>query len=244
MELIICVSNYWQERKFYRLYAAIEEPIQQRPSPDKSSYEIEVVPSLKSCKNAAYQHRILRRRQVSIDGIQFFYLLKELFHFQAFKRLLCTHPHMNDIHLLWLQIIPPARDIIDWKWNHMLARKLWERIETDYLMSWLSTLGGGYSALGEQFSTCAEVAGKISQKQLCIGIQLGDPFLQSRCLLYYSISLIQVGRLRTAKYLIRKQYAFALANVETDGRLLKMCEGIWMRLQYEYGLRFKKKPKL
>lgn len=36
----------------------------------------------------------------------------------------------------------------------MIARKLWEKIETDYLMSWLSTLGGGYSALGEQFSNC------------------------------------------------------------------------------------------
>lgn len=36
----------------------------------------------------------------------------------------------------------------------MLAVKLWEKIETDYLMSWLSTLGGAFSALGEQFSQC------------------------------------------------------------------------------------------
>lgn len=36
----------------------------------------------------------------------------------------------------------------------MLTRKLYEKVETDYLMSWLSTLGGGFSALGEQFSRC------------------------------------------------------------------------------------------
>lgn len=36
----------------------------------------------------------------------------------------------------------------------MLTHTLWEKIEVDYLMSWLSTLGGGYSALGEQFSRC------------------------------------------------------------------------------------------
>lgn len=34
----------------------------------------------------------------------------------------------------------------------MLAITLWEKIEIDHLMSWLSTLGGAFSALGEQFT--------------------------------------------------------------------------------------------
>ncbi|XP_075159088.1 uncharacterized protein F58A4.6 [Haematobia irritans] len=233
MELLICINNYWNERTYYTITVSEQDPYHNNCS-------LDIIPKFK-CSTIATCNRILKRKQISINGIQFFYLLKELLQFKEYRRILYTHLVLNKIHLLWLQIVPPNKDIIDWKWNHMLARKLWEKIETDYLMSWLSTLGGGYSALGEQFSKCAEVAGKISKKQLLIGIQLGDPFLQSRCLLYYSISLIQVGRLRTAKYIIRKQYAFARANEEVDGRLVKMCEGIWMRLQYEYGLRLKKK---
>lgn len=65
-------------------------------------------------------------------------------------------------------------------------------------------------------------------------MRLGDPFLQSRCKLFYSISLIQIGKLRAAKHLIRQQYAFALTEKEKDVRLLNMCKGIWLRLQYEY----------
>lgn len=81
------------------------------------------------------------------------------------------------------------------------------------------------------------MAGKISEKQLLIGIQLDDPFLQSRCKLFYSISLIQTGQLRKAKYIIRQQYAFARCHEEADARLVKMCKGIWLRLQYEYAIR-------
>ena len=87
------------------------------------------------------------------------------------------------------------------------------------------------------------MAGKISRKQLLIGIRLGDPFLQARCKLFYSISLIQTGRLRLAKYIIRQQYAFARRYEESDARLMKMCKGIWIKLQYEYGLRLKARQK-
>lgn len=72
-------------------------------------------------------------------------------------------------------------------------------------------------------------------------MRLGDPFLQARCKLYYSISLIQTGRLRQAKYIIREQYRFAVTQKEVDGRLIKMCQGIWLRLQYEYSLKLNKK---
>lgn len=87
------------------------------------------------------------------------------------------------------------------------------------------------------------MAGKISRKQLLIGIRLGDPFLQARCKLFYSISLIQTGHLRSAKYIIRQQYAFARCYKETDARLIKMCKGIWLKLQYEYGQRLKSRNK-
>lgn len=71
-------------------------------------------------------------------------------------------------------------------------------------------------------------------QQLNLGMRLGDPYLQSRCKLFYSISLIQRGHLRAAKYIIRQQYVFALKEEENDIRLLNMCKGIWLRLQHEY----------
>lgn len=55
----------------------------------------------------------------------------------------------------------------------MLAVKLWEKIETDYLMSWLSTLGGAFSALGEQFSQCVSFFFKeLVLSSLCLSCLL------------------------------------------------------------------------
>lgn len=187
------------------------------------------------------KQRILKRLYIEIDGINAFYLLRELQQLTQLRLQLNTNPAMRGIDIFWLQLRPPTKEVIDYKWNRILLHTLWEHIEVEYLMSWLSTLGGGYSALGEQFSKCAEVAGKISLRQFNIGLRLGDPFLQARCKLYYSISLIQTGQLRKAKYIIREQYKFARKQKEFDGRLVKMCHGIWLRLQYEYGLRLKNK---
>lgn len=61
---------------------------------------------------------------------------------------------IHGVQLVWLQFHPPERDTIDYKWADMLAHTLWEHIEVEHLMSWLSTLGGGFSALGEQFGKC------------------------------------------------------------------------------------------
>jgi len=182
----------------------------------------------------------LRTWLIQTDGIFAFYLLREMIYFTEFRTILLNKPKLKGCDLILFKIIPPKKDIIDFKWNDMISTLLWNKIECDYMMSWLSTLGGGFSALGEQFSNCAEVAGKISLKQLKIGLRLGDPFLQARCKLYYSISLIQIGRLRAAKKIIRQQYAFALRHKKYDLRLVRMCEGIWIKLQYEYRLRLER----
>ncbi|KAI9582285.1 uncharacterized protein F58A4.6 [Glossina fuscipes] len=243
MVLIICISDYCGRKTYSQISA---------DSSDKADivYKYETLgicqsysmtkenDSMNSCFS---QRRLVRRFKTEVDGVKYFYLHKELVQFTEYRKILYTHLATNGVQLLYLQIAQPSKQIIDWKWNAMLTRKLYEKVETDYLMSWLSTLGGGFSALGEQFSRCAEVAGKISMRQLYIGIHLGDPFLQARCKLYYSVSLLQIGKLRSAKYIIRKQYHFAVFHKDVDGRLLKMCKGIWQRLQYEYGLKLKKK---
>lgn len=138
----------------------------------------------------------------------------------------------------------------------------WEKVEIENLMSWLSTLGGAFSALGDSFEKCvreiktvpmfldsktnffficfhqAERAGRISVYQLKLALRSGDPTIVSRCKLYYSISLIQKGQLKAAKRLVLQQYEFAKIEREAgDERVYKMCHGIWLKLQHAYTLR-------
>lgn len=102
------------------------------------------------------------------------------------------------------------------------------------MFSWLSTLGGAFSALGDYFEDRAEIAGKISVHQMRLACRLGDPILISRCKLFLSISLIQRGRLKLAQQIIRAQYE--LAKSISDTRTTKMCLGIWSKLQYTHSI--------
>lgn len=109
-----------------------------------------------------------------------------------------------------------------------------KKAELEYIMSWLSTLGGAFSCLGDDAIRFADIAGKISVKQFNIAITMGDPITISKCKLYYAISLIQLGKLKKAKYILRAEYKFALTQIENDKRLVRMCLGIWEKLKYSY----------
>lgn len=111
-----------------------------------------------------------------------------------------------------------------------------EKCELDYALSWLSTLGGAFSALGDYSLNCAEIAGKISRHQLNLALRLKDPMIVNRCKLYYSLSLIQRGRFKLARLIIENEYHKAKGKIIIDTRLIKMCLGIWSKLQYEYQL--------
>ncbi|EDW75082.1 uncharacterized protein Dwil_GK19894 [Drosophila willistoni] len=221
--MTLCISDYWQHRHFYVL-----------PPPEPGWIAIKSPDTANQHDGGSGKQR--RRLKLQVDAITGNYWLKELKQQRVLVQRLILD---NGVDVIWLEFHPPDKDTIDYKWADMLAYTIWEHIEVEHMMSWLSTLGGGFSALGEQFERCAETAGKISLKQLNIGLRLGDPFLQARCKLYYSISLIQRGKLRHAKHLIRNQYQFAKANEEADRRLIRMCRGIWLRLQFEYHERSK-----
>ncbi|KAH8416553.1 hypothetical protein KR222_009014 [Zaprionus bogoriensis] len=220
--LIVCVCDYWQRRHYYMPQTEVQPG---GDCDDRNSW------------NGWDKEKAVRRLPLQVDAISGNYWLRELLQQRELRRRL---QHEHGVRLLWLALQPPERDTIDYKWADMLAHTIWEHIEVEHLMSWLSTLGGGFSALGEQFERCAETAGKISLQQLTIGLRVGDPFLQARCKLYYSISLIQRGQLRQAKHLIRRQYQFAVKHKEHDQRLLRMCLGIWLRLRFEYEERRKR----
>lgn len=109
-------------------------------------------------------------------------------------------------------------------------------------MSWLSTLGGAFSALGDFFDQAAERAGRISFYQLKLAIKSGDPSIIARSKLYYSISLIQKGNFREAKRIILNQYEHAKEEFNAgDPRLYKMCHGIWLKLQYTHQMKLENK---
>lgn len=108
-----------------------------------------------------------------------------------------------------------------------------ERCELDHALSWLTTLGGAFSSLGDEFQSCAEMAGKISMNQLKLALRLGDPSIVTRCRLYFSLSLIQTHRYKLAKRIIYREYCKAKSAVIVDEKLLNMCKGIWSKLQYE-----------
>lgn len=109
-----------------------------------------------------------------------------------------------------------------------------ERCELEHVLSWLSTLGGAFSALGDYFLNCAEVAGNISINQLKLAFRLGDPTVMARCRLFISLSLIQRCYFKLAKSIIYTEYINAKKSNVIDVRLLNMCKGIWCKLKYEY----------
>lgn len=118
-----------------------------------------------------------------------------------------------------------------------------ERCELDHALSWLSTLGGAFSALGDYFSNCALIAGKISVHQLQLALRLDDPTIVTRCRLYFSLSLIQQQHFELARRIILEEYAKAKSATVVDGRLVNMCRGIWAKLQYEYALSTRRRRK-
>lgn len=127
----------------------------------------------------------------------------------------------------------PKKHLLDYAGGRRLEFLLYQRMELEHAMAWLSTLGGAFSALGDHQTRCAIVAGHISVQQFRIAVNLGDELTKMRCILYYGYSLIQRGYLKQARKVIEHQYNLAKAMPYVDSRILSMCHGIWARLKYE-----------
>ena len=148
-------------------------------------------------------------RMTFIDGLYLSVVLKELQASSLYRKsvinqwngiskskIVCKNNSSicdtNDrINLLFCCMLDNAQNLIDFSWNSKLCREIIDQIHMDTLMSWLSTLGGACSALGDYSTDFAERAEKISFEQLKIATKLGDPSITSRCRLYASIALIQ-----------------------------------------------------
>lgn len=129
-----------------------------------------------------------------------------------------------------------TRDIC---WSSKLNPLVVRKLQLEYLMACLSTLGGAHASLGDFSSYHSTKAGLISLQQYIIASRLEDPILSSRCKLYLAHSYMQRGYLRKAAEIIRAQYVFAktAAARTTETFLVTCCQAAWCRLQYLYKLK-------
>ncbi|VDL90138.1 unnamed protein product [Schistocephalus solidus] len=119
-------------------------------------------------------------------------------------------------------------------------------------MSWLSTLGGGFSCLGDKFEDAAEIAGAISLRQMRLANFMQVPFFQARCRLFFAQSMMQRGKLKLSADIIRQVllflpfwlwsvYKFSKEAPFYDNppelHLDLMCRGLWTRLVYLWNLK-------
>ncbi|KAF5296318.1 hypothetical protein FQA39_LY12535 [Lamprigera yunnana] len=172
------------------------------------------------------------------DGIFVHYFIKELYHGPVYRQNIVEKylkPNRN-IATLQISLVPVCKHIIDYKWNYRMWYLVRERCELEHTLSYLSTLGGAFSALGDYFNRCAEIAGKISINQLKLAMHLNDPNIVSRCRLYLSLSLIQLHRFKLSRRIIYMEYVRAMNSTVIDVRLVNMCKGIWCKLKYDYAL--------
>ncbi|XP_057336722.1 uncharacterized protein F58A4.6 [Microplitis mediator] len=143
--------------------------------------------------------------------------------------------------IVLMKLKMPQRQFLDYTWNNIITTMVLERREINYAMSWLSTLGGAFSAMGDQFCHCAHIAGKISIHQFKLALRLDDPSLIARCKLYVCLSLIQQLKYDWPRKIIPEIYEYSITS--KDVCLGRMCQGIWAKLKYVYRLKKKSKTK-
>ncbi|XP_044763204.1 uncharacterized protein F58A4.6 [Coccinella septempunctata] len=178
-----------------------------------------------------------KRPKLTLDCLLVHYLMKELKESEIFRcNFISNQTKFLKGRSLELVLQTTTRDLIDYNWNHRICQMVKERSELDHTFSWLSTLGGAYSALGDYFQECAETAAKISVNQFKLALRLGDPQIAARCRLYFALSLIQRKKFKLARSIIYNEFKQAQSSVVVDIRLLRMCKGIWAKLQYEHFL--------
>nr|CAH7766827.1 unnamed protein product [Callosobruchus chinensis] len=175
-----------------------------------------------------------KKRIVKLDCAFVHYLIREIC-ISTFYRIHFINRWTDSLYKSLVITLKSTKfDLIDYNWNDRVYDMVREKCELDHALSWLSTLGGAFSALGDYFPSCAEIAGKISINQLKLALRLGDPTIAARCRLFLALSLIQKKRFHLARKIIYNEFQRARNSIVVDNRLLNMCRGIWAKLQYEY----------
>merc|ERR1711997_893704 len=137
----------------------------------------------------------------------------------------------------------PVKNEIDYKSCNMAFFKVWDQVEMEDALHWMSTLGGGYSNLGDHSIDFAIKAGKNAYKQMAIALRSQDPLVIYKCWLFVAMSLMQQKQLNQAKEIIKTVFVNVKSNHNDDDKnLIAMCKGIWARLQHAWTLEIKTNP--
>lgn len=143
-----------------------------------------------------------------------------------------NHAHVATINLV---VKEPLVAPIDYCSCHMVSKLLWEQVEMEDALHWLSTLGGAYSNLGEHSLSFAVRAGDNAFRQMRIALKSSDPSVIFRCWLFVAMSLMQLGDLQQSKRILQNVHSAVGKKILPDDKtVLTMCLGIWARLQYAW----------
>lgn len=130
---------------------------------------------------------------------------------------------------------------LDYKSCRLVSQQLWQEIETEDALNWLSTLGGAYSNLGEHSEDFARQAGDNAKKQMQVILRSQQlhksPSVILRCWLFLAMSAMQQGRLKDSRKILQSVYQTSktgLTPADRDVKIEKMCLGIWSRLKYAW----------
>ena len=133
--------------------------------------------------------------------------------------------------LRWPLTVP-----LDAAFSIRVLRLLHQRLDLEIAMAWLSTLGGGFSALGDYYAAAIDKAQKISLAQMKLARDMGDPIIVSKSWVWFSLALIQKGQLTMAKWIVKKQLKFSRSEIgRLDPRLKNMCKGGLSKIRFLSG---------
>jgi len=139
--------------------------------------------------------------------------------------------------LFKIALSKPHIDTIDLASNQICSKTLWEYIELDDALHWLSTLGGAFSNLGEHNQSFAVRAGENAAKQLMVAHKFGDKTVIAKCWLFIAMSEMQQKHFVASRRIIKRVYKLtqtsAMKNLSGTEKIVTICRGIWARLVYE-----------
>ena len=131
----------------------------------------------------------------------------------------------------------PIDTSVDYKGCHMSLKILWQMIELEDALHWLSTLGGAFSNLGENNVNFALKAGTNAMKQLMVAMKCDDHSVVAKCWLFVGQSLLQQERFTESSKILKSVWRAChsppLNNLNSTNKLINMTKGIWARLQHE-----------
>lgn len=97
------------------------------------------------------------------------------------------------------------KTLIDHSWSKRILGLVGNKAKLMESFSWLSTVGGGYSALGERDSEFSRRAGALSLgQQLQLAEMLGDDRLKVMCHLFAALAAVQLANKQSCFNYIRK----------------------------------------